>query len=252
MGKKLLEVKDLSVSFNTYAGEVQALRGINFSVDRGETLAIVGESGSGKSVTVQTIMRLIPMPPGEIKNGEIFFDGEDLVKASLERMRELRGGKIGMIFQDPMTSLNPTIKVGKQIMEGILIHKKVTKEEARQKAIEMLRKVGIPKPEERFEQYPHEFSGGMRQRAVIAIALSCEPDLLICDEPTTALDVTIQAQILDLINELKKELNIAVILITHDLGVVAETADRVVVMYAGEHRKSTRLNSTHAYESPKA
>ncbi len=234
MRKKLLEVKDLSVSFNTYAGEVQALRGINFSVDRGETLAIVGESGSGKSVTVQTIMRLIPMPPGEIKNGEIFFDGEDLVKAPLERMRELRGGKIGMIFQDPMTSLNPTIKVGKQIMEGILIHKKVTKEEAKQQAIEMLRKVGIPKPEERFHQYPHEFSGGMRQRAVIAIALSCEPDLLICDEPTTALDVTIQAQILDLINELKKELNIAVILITHDLGVVAETADRVVVMYAGE------------------
>ena len=234
MGKKLLEVKDLSVSFNTYAGEVQALRGINFSVDRGETLAIVGESGSGKSVTVQTIMRLIPMPPGEIKNGEILFDGEDLVKASPERMRELRGGKIGMIFQDPMTSLNPTIKVGKQIMEGILIHKNVTKEEAKQQAVEMLRKVGIPKPEERFHQYPHEFSGGMRQRAVIAIALSCEPDLLICDEPTTALDVTIQAQILDLINELKKELNIAVILITHDLGVVAETADRVVVMYAGE------------------
>ena len=234
MGKKLLEVKDLSVSFNTYAGEVQALRGISFSVDRGETLAIVGESGSGKSVTVQTIMRLIPMPPGEIKNGEILFEGEDLVKASIERMRELRGGKIGMIFQDPMTSLNPTIKVGKQIMEGILIHKNVTKEEAKQQAIEMLRKVGIPKPEERFHQYPHEFSGGMRQRAVIAIALSCEPDLLICDEPTTALDVTIRAQILDLINELKKELNIAVILITHDLGVVAETADRVIVMYAGE------------------
>ena len=234
MGKKLLEVKDLSVSFNTYAGEVQALRGISFSVDRGETLAIVGESGSGKSVTVQTIMRLIPMPPGEIKNGEILFEGEDLVKASIERMRELRGGKIGMIFQDPMTSLNPTIKVGKQIMEGILIHKNVTKEEAKQQAVEMLRKVGIPKPEERFHQYPHEFSGGMRQRAVIAIALSCEPDLLICDEPTTALDVTIQAQILDLINELKKELNIAVILITHDLGVVAETADRVIVMYAGE------------------
>lgn len=234
MGKKLLEVKDLSVSFHTYAGEVQALRGINFSVDRGETLAIVGESGSGKSVTVQTIMRLIPMPPGEIKNGEILFEGEDLVKTSPERMRELRGGKIGMIFQDPMTSLNPTIKVGKQIMEGILIHKKVTKEEAKKRAIEMLRKVGIPKPEERFHQYPHEFSGGMRQRAVIAIALSCEPDLLICDEPTTALDVTIQAQILDLINDLKKELNIAVILITHDLGVVAETADRVVVLYAGE------------------
>ena len=234
MNKKLLEVKNLSVSFNTYAGEVKALRDISFSVDRGETLAIVGESGSGKSVTVQTIMRLIPMPPGEIKGGEILFDGEDIVQVTDERMRELRGGRIGMIFQDPMTSLNPTIKVGKQIMEGILIHKKVSKEEAKKQAIEMLRKVGIPKPEERFNQYPHEFSGGMRQRAVIAIALSCEPDLLICDEPTTALDVTIQAQILDLINELKKELNIAVILITHDLGGVAERADRGVVVYAGE------------------
>lgn len=243
MNKKLLEVKNLSVSFNTYAGEVKALRDISFSVDRGETLAIVGESGSGKSVTVQTIMRLIPMPPGEIKGGEILFDGEDIVQVTDERMRELRGGRIGMIFQDPMTSLNPTIKVGKQIMEGILIHKKVSKEEAKKQAIEMLRKVGIPKPEERFNQYPHEFSGGMRQRAVIAIALSCEPDLLICDEPTTALDVTIQAQILDLINELKKELNIAVILITHDLGVVAETADRVVVMYAGEKLEELRLKN---------
>ncbi|MBF4806270.1 MAG: ABC transporter ATP-binding protein [Pseudoleptotrichia goodfellowii] len=234
MNEKILEVKDLSVSFNTYAGEVKALRNISFSVSRGETLAIVGESGSGKSVTVQTVMRLIPMPPGEIKSGEILFDGEDLVKVSDERMRQLRGGKIGMIFQDPMTSLNPSIRVGKQIMEGILIHKKVSKKEAQKQAVEMLRKVGIPKPEERFKQYPHEYSGGMRQRAVIAIALSCEPDLLICDEPTTALDVTIQAQILDLINELKKELNIGVILITHDLGVVAETSDRVVVMYAGE------------------
>ena len=234
MNEKILEVKDFRVSFNTYAGEVKALRNISFSVSRGETLAIVGESGSGKSVTVQTVMRLIPMPPGEIKSGEILFDGEDLVKVSDERMRQLRGGKIGMIFQDPMTSLNPSIRVGKQIMEGILIHKKVSKKEAQKQAVEMLRKVGIPKPEERFKQYPHEYSGGMRQRAVIAIALSCEPDLLICDEPTTALDVTIQAQILDLINELKKELNIGVILITHDLGVVAETSDRVVVMYAGE------------------
>ena len=234
MNEKILEVKDLSVSFNTYAGEVKALRNISFSVSRGETLAIVGESGSGKSVTVQTVMRLIPMPPGEIKSGEILFDGEDLVKVSDERMRQLRGGKIGMIFQDPMTSLNPSIRVGKQIMEGILIHKKVSKKEAQKQAVEILRKVGIPKPEERFKQYPHEYSGGMRQRAVIANALSCEPDLLICDEPTTALDVTIQAQILDLINELKKELNIGVILITHDLGVVAETSDRVVVMYAGE------------------
>lgn len=234
MSKSLLEVKDLSVSFHTYAGEVQALRNINFSINRGETLAIVGESGSGKSVTVQTIMKLIPMPPGEIKSGQILFDGEDLVKADMERMRQLRGGKIGMIFQDPMTSLNPTMKIGKQIMEGILIHKKVSKKEAKKQAIEILKKVGIPKAEERFNQYPHEFSGGMRQRVVIAIALACEPDLLICDEPTTALDVTIQAQILNLINELKKELNIAVILITHDLGVVAETADRVIVMYAGE------------------
>ena len=234
MNEKILEVKDLSVSFNTYAGEVKALRNISFSVSRGETLAIVGESGSGKSVTVQTVMRLIPMPPGEIKSGEILFDGEDLLKVSDERMRQLRGGKIGMIFQDPMTSLNPSIRVGKQIMEGILIHKKVSRKEAQKQAVEMLRKVGIPKPEERFKQYPHEYSGGMRQRAVIAIALSCEPDLLICDEPTTALDVTIQAQILDLINELKKELNIGVILITHDLGVVAETSDRVIVMYAGE------------------
>jgi len=234
MNEKILEVKNLSVSFNTYAGEVKALRNVSFSVAKGETLAIVGESGSGKSVTVQTIMKLIPMPPGEIKSGEILFEGEDLVKVSDEKMRHLRGGKIGMIFQDPMTSLNPTIRVGKQIMEGILIHKKVSKEEAKKQAIEMLRKVGIPKPKERFYQYPHEYSGGMRQRAVIAIALSCEPDLLICDEPTTALDVTIQAQILDLINELKKELNVAVILITHDLGVVAETADRVIVMYAGE------------------
>ena len=234
MGKKLLEVKNLSVSFNTYAGEVQALRGISFFVERGETLAIVGESGSGKSVTVQTIMKLIQMPPGEIKSGEILFDGEDLVTISDEKMAKLRGGKIGMIFQDPMTSLNPTMKIGKQIMEGILIHKKVNKIEAKKRAIEMLKKVGIPKPEERFNQYPHEFSGGMRQRVVIAIALACEPDLLICDEPTTALDVTIQAQILDLINEIKRELNIAVILITHDLGVVAQTADRVIVMYAGE------------------
>ena len=234
MNEKILEVKNLSVSFNTYAGEVKALRNVSFSVAKGETLAIVGESGSGKSVTVQTIMKLIPMPPGEIKSGEILFEGEDLVKVSDEKMRHLRGGKIGMIFQDPMTSLNPTIRVGKQIMEGILIHKKVSKEEAKKQAIEMLRKVGIPKPKERFYQYPHEYSGGMRQRAVIAIALSCEPDLLICDEPTTALDVTIQAQILDLINELKKELNVAVILITHDLGVVADTADSVIVMYAGE------------------
>ena len=230
----LLEVNNLSVSFNTYAGEVKALRDISFKVNRGETLAIVGESGSGKSVTVQSIMRLLPTPPAEFKTGEIIFEGVNLLKLDEKEMRKYRGGKIGMIFQDPMTSLNPVMKIGEQIMEGILIHKKISKAEAKKKALEMLEKVGIPKPEERFNQYPHQFSGGMRQRVVIAIALACEPDLLICDEPTTALDVTIQSQILELINKLKKELNIAVILITHDLGVVAETSDRVIVMYAGE------------------
>ena len=203
MDDKILEVKNLHVSFDTYAGEVKAIRDLSFEVRRGETLAIVGESGSGKSVTVQTIMKLIPMPPGRIKSGQILFEGTDLVKASNKTMRQLRGGKIGMIFQDPMTSLNPTIKIGKQIMEVIKLHKKVSNAEAKKLAIEMLDKVGIPKPNERFRQYPHEFSGGMRQRVVIAIALAAEPDLLICDEPTTALDVTIQAQILELINQLK-------------------------------------------------
>lgn len=245
----LLEVKDLSVSFNTYAGEVKAIRHLNFKLERGETLAIVGESGSGKSVTVQSIMRLIPMPPGEFKSGEIIFDGVDLLKISDKEMRSYRGGRIGMIFQDPMTSLNPVVKIGKQIMEGILIHKKVSKAEAKKRALELLEKVGIPRPKERFEQYPHEFSGGMRQRVVIAIALACEPDLLICDEPTTALDVTIQAQILELINKLKKDLNIGVILITHDLGVVAETADRVIVMYAGERLEEAPVKEI--FKSPK-
>lgn len=249
MKEKIIEVKNLYVSFDTYAGEVQAIRDLSFTVHRGETLAIVGESGSGKSVTVQTIMKLIPMPPGRIKSGEIIFEETDLVKASPKKMRELRGGKIGMIFQDPMTSLNPTMKIGKQIMEGILQHKKVNKVEAKRLALEMLEKVGIPKPKARFNQYPHEFSGGMRQRVVIAIALAAEPDLLICDEPTTALDVTVQAQIINLINELKKELNIGVILITHDLGVVAETADRVVVMYAGE--KLEEANVVDLFYDPK-
>ena len=228
--KPLLEIKNLNIN---YKNSIKAVKDVNFTLEDNQIISIVGESGSGKSTLIRAILKLLPMG-GEIESGNIFFLGKDILSLNKNELNSLRGKDIGMIFQDPMTSLNPTIKVGKQIMEGILIHKKVTKEEARQKAIEMLRKVGIPKPEERFHQYPHEFSGGMRQRAVIAIALSCEPDLLICDEPTTALDVTIQAQILDLINELKKELNIAVILITHDLGVVAETADRVVVMYAGE------------------
>ena len=229
----LLDVRDLTVSFDTYAGEVQAVRGATFHVNKGETLAIVGESGCGKSVTAQTIMQLIPMPPGRIKKGNIFFEGKDLAKLSDKQMEAVRGKDISMIFQDPMTSLNPTMKVGKQIMEGLMKHQKMTKSEAKERAIEMLRLVGMPTPEKRVDQYPHEFSGGMRQRAMIAIALACNPKLLIADEPTTALDVTIQAQIMELMQDLQKKLNTSIILITHDLGVVAKVADRIAVMYAG-------------------
>jgi oligopeptide transport system ATP-binding protein len=232
--RKLLEVKNLYISFDTYAGEVQAIRGVNFDIDRGESLAIVGESGSGKSVTVQTVMKLIPMPPGRIKAGDILFQGENLVEKTEKEMQKIRGGKIGMIFQDPMTSLNPTMTVGKQIAEGIMAHQNLGKKEAMEKALEMLKLVHIPNPERRIKQYPHEFSGGMRQRVVIAIALACNPELLIADEPTTALDVTVQAQILDLLKELKNNLDTAVIMITHDLGVVADIAERVIVMYGGE------------------
>lgn len=234
MSERILDVKNLHVSFDTYAGEVKAIRGVNFHVDKGESLAIVGESGSGKSVTVQTVMQLIPMPPGRIKEGEILFKGNDLVKYSNKEMQNIRGGEIGMIFQDPMTSLNPTMTVGKQIAEGIRAHRGVSKKEAMKMALDMLKAVHIPNAEERLHAYPHQFSGGMRQRVVIAIALACNPDLLIADEPTTALDVTVQAQILDLMNELKKETGTAIILITHDLGVVADVAERVVVMYGGE------------------
>ncbi|MBA4542088.1 ABC transporter ATP-binding protein [Thermoactinomyces daqus] len=230
---KLLEVRDLHVSFKTYNGEVKAVRGVTFDLEKGETLAIVGESGCGKSVTSQTIMRLIPNPPGFIKEGEILFEGDDLAKATEKQMEKIRGKEIAMIFQDPMTSLNPTMTVGAQIIEGLVRHQKMSKAEARNKAIEMLRLVGIPSPESRLAQYPHQFSGGMRQRAMIAIALACQPKILIADEPTTALDVTIQAQIIDLMKELQKKTGTAIILITHDLGVVADIADRVVVMYAG-------------------
>lgn len=230
---KLLEVRDLHVSFKTYNGEVKAVRGVTFDPEKGETLAIVGESGCGKSVTSQTIMRLIPNPPGFIKEGEILFEGDDLAKATEKQMEKIRGKEIAMIFQDPMTSLNPTMTVGAQIIEGLVRHQKMSKAEARNKAIEMLRLVGIPSPESRLAQYPHQFSGGMRQRAMIAIALACQPKILIADEPTTALDVTIQAQIIDLMKELQKKTGTAIILITHDLGVVADIADRVVVMYAG-------------------
>jgi len=232
--KKVLEVKNLSVSFNIYGGEVQAVRDVNFDLYEQETLAIVGESGSGKSVTVQSIMRLIAMPPGEFKSGSILLDGVDLTNKSEKQMERVRGKEIGMIFQDPMTSLNPTMKIGRQITEGLMKHQNMSKKAAQERGVELLKLVGIPNPERRINQYPHEFSGGMRQRAIIAIALSCNPKILIADEPTTALDVTIQAQILDLLKDIQKEMKTAIILITHDLGVVANTADRVAVMYGGK------------------
>ena len=233
MGKRILEMNDLRVSFDTYAGEVQAVRGVSLYVEEGEVLAIVGESGCGKSVTAQTIMKLNPMPPARIVSGEITLDGHDIVKASDIEMRKLRGRKVSMIFQDPMTCLNPTKQVGKQIVEAIKLHQHLSPAEARKEAIKCLEQVNIPNPLERAKQYPHEYSGGMRQRAMIAMALSCDPLLLIADEPTTALDVTIQAQIMDLLKEIQGKLKNAIILITHDLGVVAGIADRVAVMYAG-------------------
>ncbi len=232
MSEKLLEVKDLKTSFYTHVGEVQAVRGVSFSLDKGEAIGIVGESGSGKSVTSMSIMKLLQYP-GVIKEGQILFKGEELVNKPDKEMMSIRGNEIAMIFQDPMTSLNPVYTVGNQIIEAIVRHQKISKAEAREKAIEMLRLVGIPSPEKRIDNYPHEFSGGMRQRAMIAIALSCQPDLLIADEPTTALDVTIQAQILELMKELKDKIKTSIILITHDLGVVADVCSRIVVMYGG-------------------
>ncbi|RDW20451.1 ABC transporter ATP-binding protein [Oceanobacillus chungangensis] len=231
---KLLEVKDLKVSFNTYNGEVQAVRGVSFDLNKGETLAIVGESGSGKSVTSTTLMGLLPKPHGFVKSGQILFEGEDLVKKSAKEMQEIRGNDIAMVFQDPMSSLNPTMKVGNQIMEGLIKHQNMNRADAKKKATELLELVGIPQPDVRMNQFPHQFSGGMRQRVVIAIALACNPKLLIADEPTTALDVTIQAQILELMKKVQEETNSALIFITHDLGVVANVADRVAVMYAGK------------------
>ncbi|MFJ7184719.1 ABC transporter ATP-binding protein [Lysinibacillus xylanilyticus] len=234
MNKTILEVKDLKINFKTYAGLVHAVRGVNFDLKEGETLAIVGESGSGKSVTSNALMKLIPQPPGIYESGQILFNGRDLVPLSDKEMSKVRGNEIAMIFQDPMTSLNPTMKVGRQITEVILQHKKVSKADAKKRAIELLTQVGIPFPEKRYNQYPHEFSGGMRQRVVIAIALAADPKLLIADEPTTALDVTIQAQILELMKEIQKNSKTSIIFITHDLGVVANIADRVAVMYAGQ------------------
>lgn len=232
--KTLLEVKDLQVSFDTHAGEVQAVRGVTFDLKKGETLAIVGESGSGKSVTSKALMGLIPNPPGRIKNGEIVFEGRDLTKLTEKEMQQVRGKDIAMIFQDPMTSLNPTMTIGNQIMEGLIKHQGMSKADARKVALELIDLVGIPNPEARLKQYPHQFSGGMRQRVVIAMALACNPKLLIADEPTTALDVTIQAQILELMKDIQQKTEAAIIFITHDLGVVANVADRVAVMYAGK------------------
>ena len=231
--EKLLEVKNLCVNFGTYGGEVKAVRGVTFDLHKGETLAIVGESGSGKSVACKTIMRLLSSN-GYIKDGQILFDGKDLTKISEKDMEKVRGKDIAMIFQDPMTSLNPTMTIGKQIMEPIIKHQGFSKEDARKRAIELIELVGISDAEKRFKQYPHQFSGGMRQRIVIAISLACNPKVLIADEPTTALDVTIQAQILELIKDLQEKTGVAVIFITHDLGVVANMADRVAVMYAGK------------------
>lgn len=251
--EKPLTVNNLRVSFNTYVGEVQAVRGVSFELEAGETLAFVGESGCGKTVTAKALMRLLQEPFGTIKEGsEIIYKGQDVLAMDKKRLQKYRGNDIAMIFQDPMTSLNPTMTCGKQIMESLMLHKRLNKEDARAEAIEMLRMVEIPDPEKRVDAYPHQLSGGMRQRVMVAIALSCQPSILIADEPTTALDVTIQAQILDLLSELKNKLNTAIILVTHDLGVVAHLADRIQIMYAGhivERGKASEVfyNPRHPY-----
>ena len=229
----ILQVKDLTVSFNAYAGKVQAVRGVSFDLKRGETLAIVGESGSGKSVTNKSIMGILSQN-AVIESGEILYDGMDLTKLSEKEFCQLRGKRIAMVFQDPLSALNPIMKVGKQITETILVHQKISRQEAKKKAIALMEAVGIPDAPKRFNQYPFQFSGGMRQRIVIVIALACNPEILICDEPTTALDVTIQAKILKLIKDIKARMNLSVIFITHNMGVVANMADRICVMYAGK------------------
>jgi len=229
----ILEVQNLEVKFHTLDGVVNAVNGVSYSVEAGKTLGIVGESGCGKSVSVLSIMRLIPDPPGKIAGGKILYLGNNLLEYDETSMEHIRGAAISMVFQDPMTSLNPVLTIGKQIGEAMMFHHGFTRDQAERRTIELLNLVGIPNPEQRIKEYPHQFSGGMRQRAMIAMALSCTPDILIADEPTTALDVTIQAQIVDLTRRLQDELGMAVIWITHDLGVIAELADRMVVMYAG-------------------
>jgi oligopeptide/dipeptide ABC transporter ATP-binding protein len=248
----LLEVKELSVSFDTDEGEVQALDAVNFEVKHGQTLGLVGESGCGKSVTALSVMRLLPRPIGKITGGSIHFGGMDLLKLTPDEIRQIRGNEIGMIFQEPMNALNPVRTIGDQISESFLLHQNISHKEAWEKSIDMLEDVGIPAPKNRVFEYPHQLSGGMRQRIVIAIALACKPKLVIADEPTTALDVTVQSQILDLLQSMKEKLGSSVLLITHDLGVIAETCDEVCVMYAGRvvERASTRelfANPVHAY-----
>ncbi|PKL21998.1 MAG: peptide ABC transporter ATP-binding protein [Spirochaetae bacterium HGW-Spirochaetae-4] len=245
----MLEVKGLQTYFKTDAGIVKAVDGISFTLNKGETLGIVGESGSGKSVTNLSIMRLIPSPPGKIVGGEVLFEGKDILKLSEGELRHLRGNDISMIFQDPMTSLNPFLRISTQMIETIRLHQSMSRREALAKSIEMLKLVGIPAAEERIHSYPHQFSGGMRQRVMIGMALSCEAKILIADEPTTALDVTIQAQILELIQELSKKLDTAVILITHDLGVVAGMCDTVCVMYAGKIVEKAKTDDLYANPS---
>jgi peptide/nickel transport system ATP-binding protein/oligopeptide transport system ATP-binding protein len=230
----LLQLDELKTYFYTFEGTARAVDDVSFYLDKGEVLGVVGESGCGKSVTAQSIMRLIPEPPGKIVHGNILFDGMNIVELDMEQMRSIRGNRISMIFQEPMTSLNPVYTIGNQISEMFLLHEKRSKRESWDRSIEMLRKVQIPAPEKRVHEYPHQLSGGMRQRAMIAMALACNPEILIADEPTTALDVTIQAQILDLMLQLKENYDTAIIMITHDLGVIAEIAQRIVVMYAGK------------------
>jgi oligopeptide/dipeptide ABC transporter ATP-binding protein len=233
MEELLLSVRDLTVSFVTESGVLQALDGVSFDIPKGRSVALVGESGSGKSVTAQSILRLIPSPPGRIERGEILLEGRDLLSVSEREMREVRGGRIGIVFQEPMTSLNPVYSVGFQLIEAIRLHRSISRKEARRLAIAGLTQVGFPKPVERIDSYPHELSGGMRQRVLIAIALACEPALLIADEPTTALDATIQAQILELLQNLRHSLGMSLLLISHDLGIVSQIADEIIVMYAG-------------------
>jgi peptide/nickel transport system ATP-binding protein/oligopeptide transport system ATP-binding protein len=245
----LLSVRGLKTHFYTFEGVARAVDDVSFKIDRGEVLGIVGESGCGKSVTAQTIMRLIPIPPGKIVQGKIQFDSIDLLNLTMEKMRTIRGKRISMIFQEPMTSLNPVYTIGNQLSEMFILHEKQSKKASWQQAIDMLKKVQIPAPEKRVHEYPHQLSGGMRQRAMIAMALSCNPEILIADEPTTALDVTIQAQILDLMIQLKQEYDTAIMMITHDLGVIAEIAERVIVMYAGKIVEEGRTGAI--FDNPK-